>query len=418
MKRSHWGLIASLYVTQFLPVAFFFMGLPAILRKEGMALEQLGVLYLLGFVWVLKILWAPLVDRVGFGRLGHHRGWLILTQGAMILMLLLIGQTDGIAQFPLLVGLSLVLTVFSATQDIATDALTCRLLPAEQRGLGNSVQVAGGLIGILFGGGALLALYPTLGWSGCMALMAGILALSLVQILLFREPPADKPVGAPRPGYARLWSFWRQPGTAGWVLVMVTMPVGIGMTFGVLTPMLVDVGWSLERVGFALNIVGSLVGLVAVFAAGWLLQRFGRRRVLVAAALAQALIILSVLPLAGGASSEMVVMPSLALVFLIHNPLTTILVTIMMDRAGKGTEGTDFTAQYSLYSFMGFLSGAMALQIAGAAGYPAMILCAALVAFVAWGLAFRLYREAGGETGAVHPVDAGGLLPETGGRMR
>ena len=61
MKRSHWLLIASLYTTQFLPVSFFFMGLPAILRSEGRTLEELGALYLLGFVWVLKIFWAPVV---------------------------------------------------------------------------------------------------------------------------------------------------------------------------------------------------------------------------------------------------------------------------------------------------------------------------------------------------------------------
>ena len=391
MKPANWILIASLYVTQFLPVSFFFMGLPAILREQGRTLEEIGALYLLGFVWVFKILWAPLVDRVSFGRLGHYRGWLILMQAAMIAMLLFIGQIDGLANFPLLVVLGLVLTVFSATQDIATDAITCRLLPAELRGLGNSVQVAGGLIGIVLGGGLTLALYPSIGWTGCFLVMAGVLAACFVQILFFREPQARAPASGA--GYGRIWRVWARPGMAGWAALMVIVPLGIGMIFAMLSPMLIDVGWSLEAVGFTLNIVGALVGLLAVFGAGLLIRRFGRKRMLVAAAFAQAAIIVAVLPLAGGARETFVILPALVLVFLIYNPIATVMLTIMMDRAAAGSEGTDFTAQYSLYSFMGFLSGAVALQVAGAVGYQALVLIAAGLAVLAGLLALKLYRE-------------------------
>ncbi|MCW5708994.1 MFS transporter [Shinella sp.] len=391
MKPANWILIASLYVTQFLPVSFFFMGLPAILREQGRTLEEIGALYLLGFVWVFKILWAPLVDRVSFGRLGHYRGWLLMMQAAMIAMLVLIGQIDGLANFPLLVVLGLVLTVFSATQDIATDAVTCRLLPAELRGLGNSVQVAGGLVGIVLGGGLTLALYPTIGWTGCFLLMAGVLAACFVQILFFREPQVPASLAAA--GYGRIWRVWARPGMAGWAALMVIVPLGIGMIFAMLSPMLVDIGWPLEAVGFTLNIVGSLVGLLAVFGAGLLIRRFGRKRMLVAAAFAQAAIILSVLPLAGGARETLLIVPGLVLVFLIYNPIATVMLTIMMDRSAAGSEGTDFTAQYSLYSFMGFLSGAVALQVAGAVGYQALVLIAAGLAILAGLLAVKLYRE-------------------------
>jgi MFS family permease len=396
MKPAHWCLIGSLYVTQFLPVSFFFMGLPAILRSEGKSLEQIGVLYLLGFVWVLKIFWAPLVDRFSFGRLGHYRGWLLTMQTAMIAVLLVIGQMDGLANFTMLVCLSLLLTVFSATQDIATDAITCRLLSPQQRGLGNSLQVAGGLVGIVLGGGVTLSLYNSIGWSGCFLLMAAVLTVTLIQVFFFKEPQlADADGATARPGYSRIWTVWRRPGMGRWALLMLTVPIGISMVFAMLTPMLVDIGWSIERVGFTLNVAGSLIGMVAVFVTGWLIQRVGRRRMLIAAAFIQAAVILALLPLAQGATTDALVVPALLLTFLIYNPIATIMLTMMMDRAGKGSEGTDFTAQYSLYSFMGFLSGAIALQVAGAAGYTAMMLIAALLALTAGVLAISLYREPG-----------------------
>jgi MFS transporter, PAT family, beta-lactamase induction signal transducer AmpG len=275
-----------------------------------------------------------------------------------------------------------VLTVFSATQDIAADATTCRLLPAELRSVGNSLQVAGGLVGLMLGGGATLALFPTLGWTGCFLLMAAVLGCCLMQILFFREPPAQGARNADA-GYGRIWRFWAQPGMARWAGLMMIVPFGIGMIFAILSPMLVDVGWSLEAVGFTLNIVGSLVGLAAVFVTGFLIRRFGRRRILIIASFLQAAAIIAVLPLAGGAREVLSIVPGLVLVFLVYNPIAAVMLTIMMDHAAPGSEGTDFTAQYSLYSFMGFFSGAAALQIASAVGYPTLVGLAAGLAVLA-----------------------------------
>jgi hypothetical protein len=114
---------------------------------------------------------------------------------------------------------------------------------------------------------------------------------------------------------------------------------------------------------------------------------------LVAAGFVQAAIILTVLRLAGGARETWVIVPGLVPVFLICNPIATVILTIMMDRTAAGSEDTDFTAQYSLYSFMGFHSGAVALQIGGAAGYKVLVLIVAGLALVAGFLALQLYRE-------------------------
>ena len=120
----------------------FFMGLPVILRAEGMALEQIGALCVLGFVWVLKLLWAPLVDRIGAGRCSHYRSWLRAMQGAMVVMLIVLSAIDPVNEFALLMPLALVMTAFAATQDVATDALACKLLPHRLRGIGNGIQIA------------------------------------------------------------------------------------------------------------------------------------------------------------------------------------------------------------------------------------------------------------------------------------
>ena len=56
--RHRLTVIASLYVSQAIPLGFFIVALPAILRQKGLALEQVGLLGALAMPWLLKFLWG------------------------------------------------------------------------------------------------------------------------------------------------------------------------------------------------------------------------------------------------------------------------------------------------------------------------------------------------------------------------
>src|SRR5690606_24308031 len=80
MKRSaRFVMLALLYVAQALPLGFFVIAMPAILRARGVGLERVGLLAALALPFLLKFLWAPLVDRWGSAN-GHYRSWLIPLQ--------------------------------------------------------------------------------------------------------------------------------------------------------------------------------------------------------------------------------------------------------------------------------------------------------------------------------------------------
>ena len=72
------GTLAVLYVTQYLGIGFITVGLTAILRDGGTSLDTLAVLNVVGLIWPIKFLWAPVIDRYG-----HLRSWLFVLQGAM-----------------------------------------------------------------------------------------------------------------------------------------------------------------------------------------------------------------------------------------------------------------------------------------------------------------------------------------------
>src|SRR5437660_281909 len=53
------------------------------LRDEGASLKAIGFISWVGLAYSLKVLWAPLVDRLDvplLGRLGRRRGWMLLCQ--------------------------------------------------------------------------------------------------------------------------------------------------------------------------------------------------------------------------------------------------------------------------------------------------------------------------------------------------
>ena len=136
LGAERFRLITALYFTQYLGVGFLTIGLVAILRDGGTSLATLGMLQTIGLIWPLKFLWAPLVDRFGRRRVGHYRSWLIPLQlGLVITLLALTPFATPADHLGPVFAICALFVLFSATQDIAADALAVRLLTDSGRGL-------------------------------------------------------------------------------------------------------------------------------------------------------------------------------------------------------------------------------------------------------------------------------------------
>lgn len=71
LNTRHIVLLSSLYVSQAIGFGFFTEAFIGILRKSGMPLENLSLIYMLGLFMILRFLWAPVVDKVKFKK-GHY----------------------------------------------------------------------------------------------------------------------------------------------------------------------------------------------------------------------------------------------------------------------------------------------------------------------------------------------------------
>ena len=230
-----WLVLLFLYLTQGLPHGFFGQALPALLRQQGMSLEAIGLMSLVSLPWVLKFFWAPLLDhyqplkRLTGGRIDGHirKTWIITANLAAAICLLFIASVDldiWIGQAAMALALSLfVLTWFVVTQDIATDALAVENISPAQRGLGNSLQVAGYRVGMVIGGGVLLYVFASLGWAGTLWALAGLMVLGLIPLWFWQ--PAK--VQVDKEAVFKHWlGFFKLTGAWGWLLLLFYVQVG------------------------------------------------------------------------------------------------------------------------------------------------------------------------------------------------
>ncbi len=274
-------ILATAYICQTIPIGFCWVGLPVVLRQAGAGLQCIGWLTMLYIPWALKFLWAPWVDRYYLPGIGRRRSWIFPLQWISATLL------GGLALFP---PMSAPVTAFSlilaanfvfATNDIAVDGYAADILEDKERAWGNSVQMGGGFIGHMLGGGVFVMLYGHAGWGATLGIMAGsTLLFSLVFVCHKEIPPLDRNLlnrAAVSPHIPRLWPFLKAPRTRRiflWIFLMSLLSHG-GMYTRI--PMLCDLGFSSSEVGSLLLRYAFPFGFAGTLIAGFSITRFGAR---------------------------------------------------------------------------------------------------------------------------------------------
>jgi methionine biosynthesis protein MetW len=124
-----------------LPLYLLLNLLPAWLRSEGVDLKTIGFFALIQFPYTWKFLWSPLLDRFSLPGFGRRRGWMLVTQIGLLLTIGFLGGLNPKENIWPILWLATLLSLLSATQDIAVDAFRREILSDHELGLGNAVHV-------------------------------------------------------------------------------------------------------------------------------------------------------------------------------------------------------------------------------------------------------------------------------------
>ncbi|KKX29320.1 MFS transporter [Rhizobium sp. LC145] len=375
--------IAGLYIAQSVIGGVTWAGLPAVMRSQGVPLDQIGLVSLIALPWALKFLWSPFIERYRLPLDGRNRSAVIVAVGGAICVagLLLTGTLSPANAFPLLACLTIV-AFAASTVDIACDGFAVQTLAKAQHGWGNAAQVGGAYLGAAIGGGLFLYLVGALNWQWASWAMAALL-VALGLPFLFgaaRNLPEEKREHVPS-----LAAALKRPELRRGLLVSAIFVTAQKTSLGMIGPFLVDSGFDVATIGL-LNGLGSIfVGLAAALLGGLCVRIWGVRTILVTSLFLQALFLAlfcygawtralpeSLLVVAAiGSSSGVMAFGFVALY------------AQFMRWSDPRQAGVDFTLFQCMDALVSLAGGVVAGQVANAFGYGVFFAGACLLAIIA-----------------------------------
>ena len=157
-----------------LPLYLILSTLAIWLTRENIDLSTIGLFSLTQIPWTVKFLWAPILDNYKIpyltNKFGRRKSWLMIIQLFLSITVILLGISNPqgtisinffekdllISKIYLTALFALLVSFFSASQDIVIDAYRIEILKESEQGAGAAMTQAGYRIGgIISGAGAL-----------------------------------------------------------------------------------------------------------------------------------------------------------------------------------------------------------------------------------------------------------------------
>ena len=127
-------------------------------------LATIGFFSLVTLPYSLKFVWAPLMDRYTPPFLGRRRGWVLITQIALLLVIAAMSLHDPRTGLKMLAINAIAIAFFSASQDISLDAYRTDVLENREMGAGAAVFVLGYRVAMITTGALAFFLADRIAW--------------------------------------------------------------------------------------------------------------------------------------------------------------------------------------------------------------------------------------------------------------
>ncbi|MEJ6395898.1 MFS transporter [Gymnodinialimonas sp. 2305UL16-5] len=392
LDRRLWPVLIGLYVAQAIPVYLVAAAIPPILRSYGVDLATIGGLGILLLPWVLKALWAPLVDRLSRHPSIGRKGVVLITQALVVLGIVLLSTLNPAEDLSALFPILLLMSFAASTQDIASDGYAVEHLPKHKQAGGNAIQSGSVAIGVLAGGTGTLILHDAIGWQ-LSILVAGVASLiAVVPFLLLPEHVGRRPVTmvAKAPS---IRAFLARPGIWAMVAFAMIFRLPEGLIQALEQSFLVDHGFSLSQIGLISGGSAAAVGLGGAALGVILIRRFGL------AAFFVGILVMRFLIFAGYGIAAVWGLPDAVLVALsflktANRYMELVgLYTAFMRVASLNQAGTDFTTLSSANLLVYMCGSMLAGGLAEAFGYAPVFWLATVLSVFTGLIAMHLLNK-------------------------
>ena len=397
--------LSALYVAQGVPWGFITVTMVTFLAAEGADASDLAYLLTLGTLpWSFKFLWGPIIDRFQKPEFGRRRPWILIAQTGMVallvIMLLVPDLTNNIS---LLGALFFVYNVFTALQDVSTDALAVDVLQSHEFERVNSYMFTAKSLGGIIGGAGLGTIIGVVGIRGAFLIQIPLLVIIMLVPLFMRERPGEKRFPWDEVDTAEEVEVANEPveeaedvrdfavilrdiKTAFSVRsaqlgIAVSLMISLAFILIPILPLLFlqELGWSQEEFNATKGGIILLVTMLGAMAGGELGRRFGGKSMLMYAALGASLTTL----LWGTFDNMWSEGWFMMLVWLVHTFLWAIVsicaYSLMMRVTWSEVGGTQFTAYMAMMNLSAIIGYQLAPIFAERYNYQTIFYIAAVL---------------------------------------
>ncbi len=252
--------------------------LQAWMAHAGVDIKTIGLFGLVGVPYVLKFLWAPLLDRYLPPLLGRRRGWILLYQLALAVGIAVMGLNSP-TKAPYLLGLAAIAVAFlSASQDIVIDAYRVDVIPPSERALAAAATAFGYRTAAMFAGTVIVLMAAHVGWRFAYFLVSAIMVAMIFATLRAPEPMASgaQPKTLTDAVLHPLQELLSRKGAWGFLLLVLLYKIGDAFALTLYSAFMIKgMGFSLDQLSIAGKLNMTLSTMLGTAIGGLFYMRWG-----------------------------------------------------------------------------------------------------------------------------------------------
>jgi len=257
------------------------------LTRENIDISTIGLFALTQIPWSLKFLWAPLLDNYNVPYLhkflGQRKSWLLLIQLNLMLFIIFLGYSDPVNNLQTTAIFALLVSFFSASQDIVVDAYRIEILDDDSQGAGAAMTQFGYRIGGLLAGAGSLYLTLYFSWEHVFLLVSTIIFFLMI-LIIFVIPSKNNHTSSNRNLISPFKEFVFRNSLFNISLIFLfifSFKFGDVIAGVMANPFYVKIGFTNIEIANASKIFGVIMTIVGVFVGGFLVKQFGILKALI-----------------------------------------------------------------------------------------------------------------------------------------
>ena len=257
------------------------------LARENVDISTIGLFALTQIPWSLKFLWAPFIDNYKYLFyvifLDKEKSWLLLTQLNLSIFIICLGYSNPIDNLEITAIFALLVSFFSASQDIVVDAYRIEILNDNSQGAGAAMTQFGYRIGGLLAGAGSLYLTTYFSWEQIF-LLVSLIILFLMVLIIFVIPSENIHKASNKNLITPFKEFIFRNTFLKILLIFLFIfffKFGDVIAGVMANPFYVKIGFTNIEIANASKVFGVIMTIIGVFTGGYLVKEVGILKALI-----------------------------------------------------------------------------------------------------------------------------------------